>query len=190
MRKLFFILIVLFVASACTIGGDSQSLPTLAATDAATPDPNQPVAGDPTATSIIDQAIDVLPPPGTAIIPTAEALVGGSPVRFASIIYEESGGPANSQLRLEFFNDGRIIRDGVESTIDAAAVETINQMLVEANFFNLQGQFSVAGASSEVYEYVVRVELETGEARRLSTQDNLTPIELKRLFASLREYGQ
>jgi hypothetical protein len=189
MRKLFFILALLMLASACTPGGDSQTLPTLAATpgDQATPDPS---AGEPTATSIIEQAIDVLPPPGTAVIPTAEALVGGNPVRFASILYEESGGPAESHLLIEVYNDGRVIRDGVQSAIDPAAIETINQMLIEANFFNIQGQFSVPGAASEVYEYVVRVELETGEARRLSTQDNLTPIEIKRLFAHLRAFGQ
>jgi hypothetical protein len=190
MRKLFFILtVLLMLASACT--PDSQTLPTLVATpgDQATPDPNQSTGGEPTATSIIEQAVDVLPPPGTAVVPTQEALVGGNPVRFANILYEESGGPGDSHLLIEVYNDGRVIRDGVQTAVDTAAIETLNQMLVESDFFNIQGQFSVPGASSEVYEYVMRVELETGEARRLATQDNLTPIEIKRLFAHIRDFG-
>jgi len=142
--------------------------------------------------SPIEREVGVLPPPGTLVtVPaTEEVEPGAASVPFASITYEESGGPANTSLRIEIFADGTATRNGDAINVSPAVIADIEQRLDELQFFNIQGQFTVPGAGSDVYEYVVRVELQDGSAKRLQAQDRSSPPELLRLFSALRQIGQ
>ncbi|MAS32674.1 MAG: hypothetical protein CL610_01630 [Anaerolineaceae bacterium] len=140
-------------------------------------------------TSEVQQAIDMLPPPGTAqVVVTQEANAASVP--FFIISYEETGGPANTSLTLEIFNSGRVIRDGAELTVPQSTIDELNQMIQELSFMDIQGQFTLPGGGpSDVYSYTVRVELEDGSARRLEAHDRATPPELRRFFSTLRNVG-
>jgi hypothetical protein len=157
----------------------------------AVPDGVTPVLPTLERTLDVQQAIGQLPPPGTAFVPATEEanpLDAASP--FASIYYQESGGPSNSSLEIEIFGDGRVLRDGVESTIPADTIAELNQMIRDMKFFSIQGQFTQAGgAAADSYSYLVRVELETGSSSRIEAHDRLTPPELLRLFSRLRTIG-
>jgi hypothetical protein len=144
------------------------------------------------ATLDIQQVIGMLPPPGTVVVPATEEVINpldaASP--FFSIYYRETGGPSNSQLEIEIFGDGRVIRNGTASSISAETVTELNQLIRDVKFFSIQGQFTQpGGASSDAYSYLVRVELETGSASRIEAHDRLTPPELLRLFSRLRTIG-
>jgi hypothetical protein len=156
--------------------------------------PNVTVTGDAViieATSAIQEALGQLPPPGTAIVPATEEanpLDAVSP--FDNIYYVETGGPTNSTLEIEIYSDGRVIRNGTETRISAAAVEELNLLIRDSRFFSLIGQFTQpGGASTDSYTYSARVELETGASRRIEAHDRLTPPELLRLFTRLRMVG-
>ncbi len=138
----------------------------------------------------IQQAIGMLPPPGTAVAPvTEEAVPGAEAPPFFEIFYQESGGPSNSSLSVVIYNDGRVLRNDVETRIPPEEVAALNQRIQEVNFFGIQGQFTMPGAGSDVYSYLVRIELEDGSARMLDAHDRTTPPELLQFFSYLRSVG-
>lgn len=214
MRIWFWIVAVMVLAACANAQTPAPDLPTLIPTlppdnstptgqqatpvpnqaDVTTPDTNQP-GDDQTesataAANAVEQAIDVLPPAGTMVAPaTQEVDPNAAPIPFRSITYEQSGGPANTSLRVEIFGDGRVLRDGVEISVGADVIAGVEQQLIELDFFAIQGQFTAPGTGSDVYEYIVRVEREDGAAKRLKAQDGLTPPELLRLFSALRNIG-
>jgi hypothetical protein len=203
------ILAGLLLAACATASTDTPALPTLAATQPTDPAPAQtdpqapPDSVQPTAepgdasvnaqeaptVSAMQQAIEMLPPPGTAIAPATEEAAAQAGVPFFNITYQETGGPANTELLIDIFADGRVVRNGAEMTISPEVVAELNQMLQDVQFFGLQGQFTMFGAPSDVYTYFVRVELQDGAARSLEAQDRVTPPELLRLFSRLRSIG-
>lgn len=151
-----------------------------------------PVVATLEATVDVQQIIGQLPPPGTAFVaPTEEVRNPEDLVSpFYTIYYVETGGPANSNLEIEIFGDGRVIRNGAESTISAETIEELNQLIRDVKFFSIQGQFTQpGGVSSDSYAYSVRVELETGSATRIDAHDRLAPPELLTLFSRLRTIG-
>ena len=216
MRMWLWFAVLMTVAACATTQPLAQNdLPTLAP-DAETPAPaaaptddNQAVESEATieeptlsaeasavstgesAMAAIEREIGVLPPPGTLIAApvTEEAVPGATPVPFVSVQYQETGGPSNVNLFIEIFRDGRVIRDEVETSVSPQVIAEIEQTLDELNFFGIQGQFTLPGASPDVYTYAVRVELEDGSAKRIEAQDNVTPPELLRLFSQLRNIG-
>ncbi len=207
---IFLIPAALLLAACATASTDSPVLPTLAETQPvsntvptdvqATPDPGQPTvdpgatldpaAGETPTISAIQQAIALLPPPGTMQVPvTEEPDPNATPVPFFNVTYTETGGAANVNLLVDIFADGRVIRNGVETTIPPETIAEINRVIDELQFFAIEGQFTMPGTGLEVYNYNVRVELQDGSARSLDAQDRVTPPELLRLFRMLRNIG-
>ncbi len=150
-----------------------------------------PVLATLEATSDVQQAIGLLPPPGTAFVPATEEVNPlDAAASFVSIYYVETGGPSNSTLELEIMGDGQVIRNGANSSIPADKVAELNQLIRDIKFFSIQGQFTqLGGPSADSYSYMVRVELETGAVSRIEAHDRLTPPELQQLFSQLRAIG-
>lgn len=200
----------LLLAACATASTETPALPTLAETQPVsntvptdaqpTPDTLQPTL-DPGATvdpaaqetptvSALQQAIALLPPPGTMQVPvTEEPDPNATPVPFFNITYTETGGLSNTELLVDIFSDGRVIRNGTETSIPPETIAQLNQAIHDLNFFAIQGQFTMPGAGLDVYNYNVRVELQDGRARSLDAQDRVTPPELLRLFSLLRNIG-
>jgi hypothetical protein len=153
-----------------------------------TPAPGQPGADGAQPTVDIEQVIGMLPPPGTIIAPATEEVMAAQ-LPFSTIVYEETGGPANASLTVEIFSDGRVLRNGTETRVGPEVIAELDQLLRDIRFFGINGQFTMPGAGSEVYNYAVTVQLEDGSARRLDAQDRVTPPELLRLFSRLRVVG-
>ncbi|MBZ0295227.1 MAG: hypothetical protein K8L99_21870 [Anaerolineae bacterium] len=128
-----------------------------------------------------------LPLPGTIQAPaTEEALAPEG--RFDSMIFEQTGGPNNTTLTIEVYGDGRVVRNGVESTVSETQLMELENMLRELNFFGLQGQFTVPGAGEDIYRYRITVE-QDGGSRMINAQDGYTPPELLELFAAVSALG-
>lgn len=143
------------------------------------------------AAAAIQNEIQMMPPPGTLeLVPeTEEPDPNATPIPIYSITYEERGGPANTSLLVEIFGDGRVLRDGAEVAVGADVIQEAAQAIHDLGFFNIEGVFTRAGASPDIYTYMVRVELEDGAAKRIEAQDGIAPPELLRLFRQLRSIG-
>ena len=210
MRMWFWIVAAIMLAACATAQTPAPDLPTVLPTlppddgasqtnQQATPLANQvdatPDNTNPTQAatlSPVEREVAVLPPPGTLVtVPATEEIEPGTAnAPFFSITYEESGGPSNTSLRVEILADGTVTRNGEAVSVSPETIADIEQQLEELRFFNIQGQFTAPGAGSDVYEYMVRVELQDGSASRLKAQDGLTPPELLRFFSALRQIGQ
>lgn len=133
-------------------------------------------------------AVDItMPPPGTPVTAavTQDPLAGAS---FDSIIFEQTGGITQTTLTVEVYGDGRVVRDGVTSTISAEQLNAINQALQAANIFGLQGQFVMPGVNEDAYYFTITVDI-AGAGRTIRAQDGYTPDELMDLFNTISVLG-
>ncbi len=189
------ILVLLLALTACNSPTESPTAAVTEAvadtvpptTEASEPQPDAEATAEVTADPL-EQAGVVLPPAGTLIAPATEDPNPDSAQPFDFIIFEQSGGPNNETFIIQVFNDGRVERDGVTTTISAQQVAMLDALLKELNFFGLQGQFAVPGASTDVYSYRITVE-QGGGSRTINAQDGYTPTELLELFSLLAELG-
>jgi hypothetical protein len=133
---------------------------------------------------------------GTAetAVPTEEVVDPGAEPEvddgfFDSIIYEQTGGPLDEELRIEVYRDGRLVRNGEELTLPPAEIEALNAALSELNFFGLRGQFVAAGQNPDAYYYSVEVNMSNGDSRTINAQDGHTPQPLLQFFSQLNLLG-
>lgn len=197
MRYMFygFLMIVLLLAACDNPPAATEAVPpTEAAAPDNTPDTTEneavpPAVDDPEATEDpLVAANVVLPLPGTIAPPaTQDAMNPAS--HFSSIIFQQTGGPNNLNLIIEIYRDGRVVRDGVTTSITPDRIAALNTALQAINFFGIQGQFTVPGAGEDVYVYRVTVEQDDGASRMITAQDGYTPPELLEIFATLSTIG-
>jgi hypothetical protein len=189
---------LMILAALALFAAACQSAPEATATSAATTAPNPPTteAGtDSTAevspevqTTVSPVVIDItVPPPGT-LVSAAATQDPLAQTGFTSIIYEQKQGSTGTPLTVEVYSDGRVVRDGVASTISAEQVAAIDAALRAVNFFGLQGQFIVPGTNEDIYYYTITVDVD-GSSRMIRAQDGYTPDELMALFNTISVLG-
>ncbi len=191
---LIFLVLLMLPLAACNSAAEPTSAPAVTESvvdtvepTAETVDPQAEATAEVTADPL-EQAGVVLPPAGTLVAPATEDPNPNSGQPFDVITFEQSGGPNNINLVIQVFSDGRVVRDGNTSTISAEQVAMLDTMLKQLNFFGLQGQFAVPGASSDVYSYRITVD-QDGGSRTINAQDGYTPTELLELFSALADLG-
>lgn len=190
---LVLLLCLMFVLAACdslTVDEATPADNTAPTTEANTVDISADATPEISAASTEDPLVAAniaLPLPGTVQAPATEE-VFVMEGHFDSIIFEQSGGPNNMNLVIEVYGDGRVVRDGVASTISEGQITELDSMLTAMNFFGLQGQFTVPGADADIYRYRITVE-QQGGSRTINTQDGYTPQELLQLYAVLSAFG-
>lgn len=127
-------------------------------------------------------------PPGTIVAPATEDPDPNAGQPFDIIQYEQTGGINDITLTVEVRSDGTVIRDGETLTVAPAEINALNALLEEIDFYNIQGQFTVAGSSQEIYYYRVTVS-RGGSDIMIRAQDGYTPDDLLRLFSALSLIG-
>lgn len=186
MRYALLALITLALLAGCATAPPAP-LPTAAGVETAVP-----AAGAATPLPPLDVTV---PPPGVIITAavTAEPPDGpgfDSSARFESLIFQQTGGPNNLDLLIEVAADGSVRRNGAAVTVAPEAIAAVDQKLKEVDFFNIEGQFTIAGGpSSEQYRYRLSVQ-QDGAGRSINAQDGYTPPALLALFALIAALGQ
>jgi len=196
MRYTLLALITALLLAGCA-GETPSSLPTAAVVDAPTDiptaDAGAAAAPEGEATRLPPLGITV-PPPGVIVTaPVTEEPPDGRGfdinAPFERLIYQQTGGPNNLDLLIEIEADGSARRNGAPVAITPEEIAAINQKLRSVDFFNIIGQFTVAGGpGSEQYRYRLSVE-QDGAGRTINAQDGYTPPELIELFALIAAVG-
>lgn len=155
------------------------------ATTAPTSEPGIELTAESTQPLLVDDI--TMPPPGTLVTAavTEDPRAG---IPFDSIIFEQSGGITATTVVVEVYSDGRVVRDGVESTISAEQVAALDSLIKSMNFFDLQGQFAMPGQNEDIYYYKITVE-QAGSSRTINAQDGYTPDPLMDLFNTISVLG-
>lgn len=185
-RRLSIALIFLLMLAACTGGGDQS--PTLAPTlpPQAETTPEEPTL-EPIPASDVQLTL-AAPIPGTLVV--AAPTVGEPTIvlEFTDLTFTRSGGLVGQPITVVVNADGSILRNGTASTITPDQVEAIRSRLDRINFFQLQGIFTSAGNSADIFTYSITVNGNMG-SRTIFAQDGLIPPELIDLFTLLAELG-
>lgn len=126
----------------------------------------------------------VIPPPGEIVLAAATEEPDAAAQPFEYILYTQDGGPANASIVIEVFGDGRVVRNGESISASAEDIAALDQKVKEIRFFNIQGIFTTAGASEDLYRYTITVESELG-SKMIRAQDGYTPQPLLELFSQV-----
>lgn len=145
--------------------------------------PTAEVTSEPTSVIPIDVT---LPPVGTSVAPVTEDPESGIP--FDAVYLEQSGGFTGIPLKVEIHSDGRLIRDGVTSSVTPEQVTEIDSIIKEINFFGIQGQFEPASNNPDAYSYKISVD-RGGSSRTINAQDGYTPDPLMKLINAVSLLG-
>ncbi len=120
---------------------------------------------------------------GTIVPPDAP------PFSFDRVIFTQTGGLAGVNVQIDVYADGRVIREGVESEVNAEAITNLARMLETINIFNLSGQFMSPGAAADAFTYSLTV-VKGGSNRTITSQDGYTPQALFDIYDAIRALGQ
>lgn len=134
--------------------------------------------------------IEPLPPPGTLVVLPRQADQADTVYQFETIVFTQSGGPADVEYRTEIRRDGTVLRDDETLTISPAEVEAVNDLINDFGFFNIQGTFTGPSLGSDAYEYTLRVDLVDGSSRTLFAQDGMMPRAIIDLFLQISAVGE
>lgn len=186
MRSILIILTLLSVLLAgCASDGDANSLPTTAPQPPTAEATAAALAAEVTETPVV--IVENIPPAGTLVTaPATEDVSAGVP--FDLVRLDQTGGITGASLTVEVYNDGRVVRDGVESRITPEEVQAIDAIINEIGFFGISGQFRVPGNQADIYYYKIYVE-RAGSGRMIDAQDGYTPDPLLRLINAVGALG-
>lgn len=216
MTRFWYMMIVLvMLLAACGGNGESDELPTLigdeseqSATQPAPPvgegeemDPDEfdamidqilaPTDPPPPPATLDPDEEGALPiaPPGTLVASeTQEAEPAAGP--FEYIYFQQEGGAESTQIIFEITSDGTVVNHNNDrtATISAAQVAELDQLIMDLNFFGLQGTFLGPPTNGDSYRY--RVAIARGESERfIQAQDGYMPRELIEFLGALRQVG-
>lgn len=105
------------------------------------------------------------------------------------VSFYQQGGVTGTTTSIVLYGDGRLIRNGVESQVDAGTVARMGALLEVIHFLDIQGIFDLGGAGTDQFRYTVTLETPEG-SRTLTTVDGLTPPELYELYEAMKALGQ
>jgi hypothetical protein len=185
-------LLMVFALTAC--GGNEAVVPPTMATLEVTQEVVATPAADVTAEAVPDgeqtpdplQGVVIMP--GTLVAPATEDPGASQP--FTSVFFIQTGGISNSELTIEVYGDGRVVRNGQSLTVPPEKIQEINAAIQAIGFFGLQGSFTAAGGGSpDTYRYSLSVERADGSSRTINAQDGYTPPELLNIFVLLSDLG-
>jgi hypothetical protein len=131
--------------------------------------------------------------PGTLIASETED-PDGTPT-FVRISLIVNGGPrVNDQppapAVFEVFSDGRITRGSAQGTVGQDAIDTLNALIAEMNFFGAQGSYVGSfGADDDVYYYQLTIAATDGRERTINAHEGLMPVELQRIIGRVQIEG-
>ncbi len=147
--------------------------------------PPLPNVIQPTHTPASEGALPV-PLPGTLVASETEE---AEPIPdFQQITLLQQGGPADINVRVDIFSDGRVIRDGQTGSVAPGTIAELNQIIRDLNFFGLQGTFLGPTVPEEAYRY--RITVISGQTERaINMQDGFMPEEVMRFLGRLRTVG-
>ncbi|MDZ4771134.1 MAG: hypothetical protein SGJ24_18595 [Chloroflexota bacterium] len=126
--------------------------------------------------------------PGTLVLRTDNTTPGAptrAPIEFRVISLYQQGGIGGVPLDITVFADGRLIRDGVTTRLSTNQIALLSEQIVALQFLDIDGTFSGAGASPDVFQYTLTIESPQG-GRTLVTQDGMTPDSLLALYDTLK----
>ncbi len=191
MRYALLALLLPALLAACATAQPAP-LPTAAGVETTTAPEAAPADGSATPLPPLDVTVPPLGVIVTAAV-TAEPPDGSgfdTSARFESLIFQQTGGPNNLDLLIEVAADGSVRRDGALVTVAPEALAAVDQKLKAVDFFNIMGQFTIAGGpSSDQYRYRLSVQ-QDGAGRSISAQDGYTPPALLELFGLIAALGQ
>lgn len=178
-----YILLGLLIALLAACGGDGDDP---APEEAATQPPSAVIGAPDEAAleALIQEAAGTAAP-----VPTPEVIVTEEPdpdLLFDWITFRWSGGIDDIDITLEVYSDGRILRGGVESRVDAEQIERLHNLLLESGLFSLGIQAAFIPPRPERYSYEISAQRGDDFADVQFTDDR-TPQTLRPLLAALVE---
>lgn len=167
-----------------TTSGDSAERATLppipTSTTVATTTPNPDI---PEAEVTVDLTAALA---GTAVI--TEDPLAGQP--FDSLLFYQTGGASNETLTIELFNDGRLVRNGSETRVDAEVIAAVNTALNTVGFYTLQDIYSPPVGRTDAFSYTLLVRRGELEYQISANDGGLTANPaLAALFVTVRNLG-
>lgn len=135
-----------------------------------------------------------MPPPGMIVTAAVTDEPPGGPgfdvnAPFESLIFQQTGGPNNLDLLIEIDAAGGVRRNGAPVVVTPEEISAIDQKIKAVDFFDIVGQFTIAGGpSSDQYRYRLSVQ-QDGAGRSINAQDGYTPPALLELFAMIAALG-
>lgn len=145
----------------------------------------QAAAPIPTVEGALNLPADVvIPLPGEIVLAAVTEAPEEAAAPFDYILYTQDGGPANVSITIEVYSDGRVVRNGESRTVSPQSIAALDQKIKDINFFNIQGIFTTAGASQDIYRYTITVEGGLG-SKMIRAQDGYTPQPLLELFSQV-----
>lgn len=95
------------------------------------------------------------------------------------------GGPNNTTLDIQLFQDGSLYRNGeIVSNVGPNAVIALDNVLDEMNIFGIRGFFAASITDPRDFEYNLTIE-RAGASMTIQADDSMMPIELAQLFGQI-----
>lgn len=109
---------------------------------------------------------------------------------FQSITYIRTGGPAGAddQLEIQLFQDGTLIRNGVQTQLGPQVASEIDTLLDQNDILGLYGTFTSVSPDFSNYFYTLAIEREDASVT-LRAEAALTPPELAEVIVRLEQLG-